>query len=125
MPAEPELPQAMHLGQPNLNTPAVPSEAMNTAVTTWLMTPGVPDQPLVLEDFLNRPVWHRKAACRGMGPALFFPGLGESTAPAKAVCAGCEVRSECLDAVVSDQRAPGIWGGLSERQRTQLRRGAA
>jgi WhiB family transcriptional regulator, redox-sensing transcriptional regulator len=85
------------------------------------MAHEVPDEPLVLEDFLNRPAWHRRAACRGMGTSLFFPGLGES----KAVCAGCEVRAECLDAVVSDQRAPGIWGGLSERQRTQLRRGAA
>jgi WhiB family transcriptional regulator, redox-sensing transcriptional regulator len=59
------------------------------------------------------------------GWGRLLPGLGQSTAPAKAVCEGCEVRTECLGAVLPDQRTPGVWGGLSERQRAQLRRGAA
>src|SRR5687768_11902853 len=40
--------------------------------------------------------WMDRANCLGCDPELFFPERGESTIEAKAVCAGCAVRVECL-----------------------------
>lgn len=68
--------------------------------------------------------WVDRAACAGMDPSLFFPERGgtENCRAAKAVCAGCEVRFECLDYAMAQRITDGVWGGLSERQRRALRR---
>lgn len=73
---------------------------------------------------LQRPAWHREAACRGQGTAGWFPGRGEDTRPAKAVCHTCCVRSECLAEGVEQPGwgDAGIWGGTSARERRQLRK---
>ncbi len=58
-----------------------------------------------------RPTWHAHAACRGMGPELFFPERGASTALGKAVCSTCPVAAECA-ADASDVRTVGraeVW----------------
>lgn len=69
-------------------------------------------------------VWKSQAACRGLDTALFFPLGGESGTEAKAVCAGCPVRTECLDYQLAAPEAgdTGIWGGTSARQRRKMRR---
>lgn len=63
------------------------------------------------------------AACRGEDPALFYPERYESTTEAKAMCASCPVRIDCLEYAlslpISDDH--GIWGGLSERERDRIR----
>jgi WhiB family redox-sensing transcriptional regulator len=89
-------------------------------VIAALMTPG--DWPLTVDELLPRPAWHRNAACRGMGPALFFPTHGETAAGAKAICAGCMVRPECLEEALDDETLQGIWGGTTDRERRQIRR---
>lgn len=66
--------------------------------------------------------WMRQAACRSVDPELFFPGRGESTREAKAACAGCPVRVECLDYAIANGERHGIWGGLSPRERRRARR---
>jgi WhiB family redox-sensing transcriptional regulator len=66
------------------------------------------------------PEWQAFANCLGCDPELFFPARGESTKEAKAVCAGCEVRLECLAGHLYEKH--GIWGGMSERERRVLRR---
>lgn len=67
------------------------------------------------------PDWRDKALCRGL-TRLFFPGQGEPTKEAKALCQECPVRSECLDAASGDPPERfGIWGGLSEEGRRRLR----
>jgi len=66
--------------------------------------------------------WRQRARCRGLDPELFFPGLGESTAEAKAVCAGCPVRMPCLDYALDTSERHGVYGGLSERERRKIRR---
>ena len=38
------------------------------------------------------------------------------------MCARCPVRTECLEYALGNQEKFGIWGGLSERERRQLRR---
>jgi len=91
----------------------------------WLMTRDAPDVNDVLAELINRPAWHRQAACRGMGTDAFFPERGGSGADAKAICVGCTVREDCLSAASADPGTLGIWGGVSERGRQVLRRGAA
>jgi WhiB family transcriptional regulator, redox-sensing transcriptional regulator len=71
----------------------------------------------------DREPWRAFAECRGMDANLFFPGQNESTAEAKRTCASCLVRTDCLEyALKSVVVMPGIWGGLSEKQRRALRR---
>lgn len=71
---------------------------------------------------IDTSTWRARAACRGADTNLFFPERGESTAAAKAVCAGCPVASECLDYALDTLEHHGIWGGLSERERRKVRR---
>lgn len=66
--------------------------------------------------------WLEKAACAGVDPELFFPGRGESTREARAICAGCEVRATCLEHALDAGEKFGIWGGKSERERRRIRR---
>lgn len=64
--------------------------------------------------------WRLYAACIGMPHERFFPKRGQSTREAKAVCADCVVKDECLmDAIVRREPA-GIRGGLSTRERQVL-----
>ena len=71
--------------------------------------------------------WHRRAACAGEDPGLFFPvgSTGPSAlaeiAAAKAVCARCPVREACLQYAVTSGQACGIWGGLTEDERRGMR----
>lgn len=71
----------------------------------------------------DRPDWHRKAACRGVGPDVFFIEKGQSTGPAKALCDACEVRTSCADAGQGEEF--GVWAGMAPRARKALRRSAA
>jgi WhiB family redox-sensing transcriptional regulator len=83
------------------------------------------DAASIIDEVTHRPPWQRQAACRGMGTADFFPVRGASTGPAKAICEGCKVRELCLAAALSDSATVGIWGGVSERGRRPMRKGAA
>ena len=74
--------------------------------------------------------WRDRAACRDVDPEVFFPVaeagavFEQQVAAAKAVCAGCPVRAECLDKALA--RIPdGIAGGLTsaERRRVVRQRG--
>lgn len=73
--------------------------------------------------------WRLLAACRTVDPELFFPistsGLGlQQAAQAKAVCAECWVRSECLAFALFTRQVHGVWGGLTEQERLFLARTA-
>jgi predicted Fe-S protein YdhL (DUF1289 family) len=66
--------------------------------------------------------WRERAVCAQTDPDAFFPEKGQSTREAKRVCAGCEVRSECLQYALDNDERFGVWGGLSERERRAWRR---
>jgi WhiB family redox-sensing transcriptional regulator len=68
--------------------------------------------------------WQERALCAQTDPEAFFPEKGGSTREAKRICAGCEVRSECLEYALAHDERFGIWGGLSERERRRLKRQA-
>lgn len=75
-----------------------------------------------LEEFvaaLRTPQWMRQAACKGTDPDLWFPERGELTSEARAICQTCPVRQNCLEYGLRERF--GIWGGMSERARRQLR----
>ena len=66
--------------------------------------------------------WQERGLCAQTDPEAFFPEKGGSTREAKRICAGCEVRAECLEYALANDERFGIWGGLSERERRRLRR---
>ena len=61
--------------------------------------------------------WTVDAACADADPDLFFGEHGRPATEAKAICAGCPVRAECLDFALEGRERFGIWGGLTEKQR--------
>ena len=76
----------------------------------------------IVAKLLARPPWHREAACGGQGPAIFFVARGESTKPAKAICAVCTVTAQCEAASADEQ---GIWAGTTARSRRTATRSEA
>jgi WhiB family transcriptional regulator, redox-sensing transcriptional regulator len=72
--------------------------------------------------------WQLRAACRSMETAVFFMPDG-SRGPrrtrreqlAKSVCQHCPVLAECLDHALRVREPFGVWGGLTEREREELR----
>jgi WhiB family redox-sensing transcriptional regulator len=73
--------------------------------------------------------WRAAGACLTADPDLFFPissaGPAEQQiARAKIVCAGCNVRRQCLEFAMANDQVYGIWGGTTpeDRQRDRRRR---
>lgn len=73
--------------------------------------------------------WQERAACKGMDQNIFYgPDAPESTQErvareekAKAVCYSCPVRRQCLDYALRHNEVYGIWGGMTERERRNLK----
>jgi WhiB family redox-sensing transcriptional regulator len=66
--------------------------------------------------------WMSQALCAQVDMDLFFPEKGGTTKPAKAICARCDVRPECLRFALNHEERFGIWGGKSERERRRIAR---
>jgi WhiB family redox-sensing transcriptional regulator len=76
---------------------------------------------------LQRRDWRSLGACLSADPDLFFPisTTGQSApqiARAKAVCADCPVRPDCLAFALSHREMVGIWGGTTDEERRRSRR---
>lgn len=74
--------------------------------------------------------WRSQAICRDTDPDLFFPigTTGQALVQidrAKEVCDVCPVKSDCLEYALETNQDSGIWGGLDEEQRRNIRRQAA
>jgi WhiB family transcriptional regulator, redox-sensing transcriptional regulator len=73
----------------------------------------------------DRDGWQAQAACAGEVNSIFYPPMrGEPRrakrsreARAKAVCAQCQVRSDCLEQAIDTDERYGIWGGMTDRER--------
>jgi WhiB family redox-sensing transcriptional regulator len=80
----------------------------------------LPAQRAAVEE--DRRDWWRSAACQEADPELFFPvapvgpGAGE-IAQAKALCAACAVRRQCLQYALATHQVHGVWGGMTETER--------
>ncbi len=69
--------------------------------------------------------WWREGACQSADPDMFFPisshgAASAETRRAKRVCAGCQVRFECLEYALRTRQQHGIWGGTTEDERRLL-----
>lgn len=76
--------------------------------------------------------WQLHAACRGMASSFFFhpegergPARARREAKAKAVCLECPAVAACRAHALQVHEPYGIWGGLSESERTSLIAGPA
>jgi len=77
----------------------------------------------LIEAIVIRYRHHLLRVARSVGPAE------RQIARAKKICAGCAVRSECLEFALSHDQVYGIWGGTTpedrQRERRRKRRAAA
>jgi WhiB family redox-sensing transcriptional regulator len=70
----------------------------------------------------GQPKWHRDALCAQVGGDLWFPDHGDNGHEAKLICLTCPVRAACLQDALDTGERHGIRGGLSGKQRKQIRR---
>ncbi|MEB3031767.1 WhiB family transcriptional regulator [[Mycobacterium] nativiensis] len=72
--------------------------------------------------------WSERSLCRQIDADVFFPERddadptprAEKVATAKAICALCPVRDECLQAALDNDEEFGVWGGLTKAERNRL-----
>jgi len=72
--------------------------------------------------------WQQQGLCRVEDATVFFPPVHFEHKPereareakAKAICARCPVRIECLDWALATREPHGVWGGYSESERKQI-----
>jgi WhiB family redox-sensing transcriptional regulator len=73
--------------------------------------------------------WRPRGACVSADPELFFPISSvagqRQEAEAKAFCALCQVRPQCLTFALATSQCYGVWGGTTEDERRRLRLQAA
>jgi len=70
--------------------------------------------------------WRDQAACRDQPKSAFFPVDGSADyasdlRAARRVCASCPVAEPCLRYALEENIDHGVWGGLSVRQRREIR----
>lgn len=70
---------------------------------------------------VHDPRWREKAHCLGRDGELFFPEGDQPTAIATDICRHCQVREDCLAYAMGHDERYGIWGGLTEAERAELR----
>ena len=69
--------------------------------------------------------WQAMAACAGDQGVAFYPPVSAERRKAranrerraKAVCATCSVRSQCLAHAIARDERYGIWGGMTDKER--------
>jgi WhiB family redox-sensing transcriptional regulator len=77
---------------------------------------------------MRDPEWRERAICRGVDTETFYlqdrmraARARAHEAAAKAVCAQCPVRQECLEYAVRNNELFGVWGGLTAAERLGVR----
>jgi len=71
--------------------------------------------------------WQANGLCRGNHSYLFFPPSNVERKEererrehkAKAICAVCPVKVDCLEFALEIREPYGIWGGMTETERRQ------
>jgi WhiB family transcriptional regulator, redox-sensing transcriptional regulator len=69
--------------------------------------------------------WRLDAACTGSDNTIFYPEEGGGDdwgGEAKAICAKCRVRTNCLDYALTSREEYGIWGGHTAAERRRILR---
>lgn len=68
----------------------------------------------------HTPDWRDEANCATTDPDLFVLERAESSAPAKKICANCDVREQCLQYALT-HKVSGVYGGLTNFERRMIR----
>lgn len=89
--------------------------------------PNLMNRPDLARQFLrdligNVPGWDGTAACASADPEAWFPKKGENPQYAKKICAGCEIRTKCLEGALARGEKYGIWAGQSEKTLARMRK---
>ena len=84
---------------------------------TWLLAQVTPK---LAEAELGE--WIGHAICTDADPEIFFPPVGKSGAVARQICSRCSVRADCLAYALAAEEEFGIWGGLDQNERQNLKR---
>ncbi|MEN9715660.1 MAG: hypothetical protein RJA35_1127 [Actinomycetota bacterium] len=100
-------------------------EARNRVPENWFVDPVLLGLVGAYSEQDTDPLaWQADALCAQTDPEAFFPEKGGSTRDAKRICAGCDVKAQCLEYALANDERFGIWGGLSERERRKLKKRA-
>src|SRR3954471_23127664 len=82
---------------------------------------GRPDMPRLSVSFdMTETEWFDDAACRDVDTDIFFPVSESQADAAKAICAVCPVREECLEYALETRPGDGVYGGLTPTERHRL-----
>lgn len=100
---------------------------IDAARPTLNYAPRVGLNALIAELRDSAQTWAKDGNCRGEPVALFFADVGATYSPnaevsAKAICATCKVRAECLAYALDNNVRDGLWGGLAPKERQALKR---
>lgn len=71
--------------------------------------------------------WIDSALCKGRNTNDFYPEMGVKGAAKqvreiKQICKQCSVILECLDFAIENEENFGIWGGMTPKERSRIRR---
>lgn len=70
--------------------------------------------------------WQDKAACSAIDVAVFYYDTWterlDELNQIRRVCAECPVRAQCLEYALDTDDKYGVWGGLTPRERRQVKR---
>ncbi len=77
---------------------------------------------MVMRERFDEQDWRESGGCRTADTSLFFPVTDDDAGPAKAICAVCPVREQCLTFALANREEQGVWGGLTETERRRVRR---
>lgn len=61
-----------------------------------------------------------QAACLNADPDIMFPDKSGSALPAKRICSGCPLVTDCLEAALANAEAFGIWGATTYHERARI-----
>ncbi|WP_297566070.1 WhiB family transcriptional regulator [uncultured Arcanobacterium sp.] len=88
------------------------------------MVARIKDVDRALVDFWD---WQVKGTCSTMDPEFFFHPEGERGGPrrrrierAKRICQHCPVILECREYALDHREPYGVWGGMSEEERSRV-----
>jgi WhiB family transcriptional regulator, redox-sensing transcriptional regulator len=85
-----------------------------TVTTGRQHPPTAPEHPPRAE------MWRDEAACLGLDATVFYPADDDEADDARAVCAQCAVRVQCLEYALERREKDGVWGGATERDRRRI-----
>jgi WhiB family redox-sensing transcriptional regulator len=74
------------------------------------------------EDFVSPEPWMVDGNCKDVeDPDIFFSSLPADVQAAKGLCTNCPVRLLCVAYAIDNDITDGIFGGLSEADRRQIK----